>query len=239
MTHSKCHSVLAASFLLVAPAMFACGGGGSDPPADTPDAGGGGDDDDGPLEPPDGDFDYVYPDISHTGFDGEHTFKVPLATNLTDVTWSVEDPSIADVAPAATPEQFADFGETWALVTTKKAGTTKIIATSGGKTVSSELIVEAYTAADVSAGEQRYNNPADSGAPQRNACVSCHGLANGVDHSPLALAYFADDEIYSAVTTGAYPDGYELQGVNHAWNVTEAEGKGIVPYLRTLPLKGF
>jgi hypothetical protein len=225
---------------LFAIAATACGGSGS-PSGSGPDAGtGGSTDGGGEIPPPPSDEDYIYPDTAHTGFDGMHTFKVPVSTNLTGtVSWQIADPSIGDITPVATPPEYVDFGETWALVTTKKAGTTTVTATSGGKSVTGMLVVSAYAAADVSTGEKRYNMPDNPTGTQRNACVSCHGLANGVDHSPVAMAYYADDEIISVVTTGMFPDGYVLQGVNHAWNFTDAEKQGIVPYLRALPPKGF
>jgi len=104
--------------------------------------------------PPDN-ADYLFPDTAHTGFDGTHVFKVPVSTNLTNVTWKVEDPTIADIAGVATPADYAEYGETWAMVTAKKAGTTKLTGTSGAKTVTAMLIVTAYTAANVTAGDKR------------------------------------------------------------------------------------
>ena len=199
----------------------------------------------GGVELPPANMDYLFPDVAYTGFDGTHVFKVPVSTNLTNVTWKIDDATIADVAGVATPADYAEYGETWAMVTAKKAGTTKITGTSGAKTVTAMLVVTAYTAANVTAGDKRYNTPDNATAAQRNACAGCHKLANGVDHSPVALSSYKDDEILSAITTGAYPKeadgtpGYVLTGVNHAWNLTDAEKPGIVPYLRTLPSRGF
>lgn len=234
MKHSDWHSLFLASVLALATGTIGCG-------SDSPKTNGNGDPDAGesPLPPPDPNQDYVFPDTANTGFDGTNTFKVPISTNLANATWEVEDPSIVDVAVAQAPPEYAEFGESWALVTTKKAGTTKVSAVSGAKRVSATIVVTAYQAADVAAGSKRYNNPDDATAAQRSACVGCHGLANGVDHSPLQMAYYADDEILSAITTGMYPDGYTLRGVNHAWNVTDAEKAGIVPYLRSLAPRGF
>jgi len=234
MTHAhRACSLLASLASLAVISAAACGGGGDDDP------GGGGDPGSGPIAPPDGAEDYLFPSEAHSGFDGTHTFLVPFSTNLTDVTWSVADPDIASVAPAAAPEEYAEFGETWALVTTKKAGTTKIIAAAGGKQVEATLTVAPYDGAQVTAGEMRYVNPDDASGAQRNACASCHALANGVDHSPLALAFYDDESILAAITTGTYPDGYVLRGVNHMWNLTDAERPGIVPYLRSLQPRGF
>jgi hypothetical protein len=225
------------SLILLGLTLLGCGsdsGGGSAAGAD---AGPGGDE---PLPPPPKGDDYLFPETAHTGFDGSHEFKVPLSTGFTGtVTWDVADPSIVDVAPAMAPPEYADYGESWALATSKKAGTTQVTAISGDKRVSATIVVTAYDATDVAAGETRYNMPENPTGEQRNACVSCHGLANGVDHSPLQMSFYADDEILAAITTGMYPDGYVLTGVNHAWNVSAAEKQGIVPYLRSLPPKGF
>jgi mono/diheme cytochrome c family protein len=203
----------------------ACGGGG----------GGGDDGDDGPLAPPGGDEPYVFPPEAHSGFDGTATFKVPLATNLKDPTWEVENPALAAVTAVPAPPMFAEFGESWAMVTTKGAGTTKIVARAGDQRAETTLTIATYEAAKVTAGASRYTMGA-AGAP---ACAGCHGLANGVDHSPLQLAYYADEDILAAITTGKYPDGYELRGVQHAFMLAEGERAGIVPYLRSLPPRGF
>jgi len=192
----------------------------------------------GPVEPPDMATDYLFPDVAHTGFDGTHVFKVPLSTNLTNVTWKIDDPAIASITPVATPALYAEYGETWAMVTAKKAGTTKVTATGGGKTVSSMLVVQAYTAANLAAGDKRYNTPDNPTAAQRNACAGCHKLANGADHSPVVLAAYDDDDVLPAITTGVYQDGYQLM-VTHTWNLTDAEKQGIMPYLRSLPPRGF
>ena len=233
MRHSKWHFLLLASTVTLS-GLVACGspGGGAEPGDDDPGT-------DEPLPVPDPSEDYVFPDTVHSGFDGTSTFKVPLSTNLTEaVTWEVEDPSILDVTTVGAPPEYADFGETWAMVTTKKAGSTKVTAVSGTRKASATVVVEAYDSTAVAAGAARYTTDDPAGG-QRVACISCHGLANGVDHSPLQMAYYADDEILSAITTGMYPDGYTLRGVNHAWDVTDAERAGIVPYLRSLVPRGF
>jgi len=241
----KIISIMSLSVLIMT--SGACGGGsdsntGSDTDAGAGGGGGGG----GPggVRPPNQGMDFVYPTTAYTGFDGTNTYKVPVGTNLTNVTWTIDDPTFADIAAVAAPTgtEFSRFGGTWAMVTTRKAGTTKITATGGGKTVTAALVVTTYTTANLAVGDTRYNTPADATAAQRASCASCHKLANGADHSPLVLEWYKDDEILSAVTTGVYPaaaGGYVLQGVNHAWNLTDAEKLGIVPYLRALPPRGF
>jgi hypothetical protein len=70
-------------------------------------------------------------------------------------------------------------------------------------------------------------------------CAGCHELSNGVDHSPTWLAFYADADVLAAVTTGKYADGRVLKGVNHKWELTDAEKTGILAYLRSIPPKGF
>ncbi len=219
---------------LLLPSVIACS-------SDTPAAGDDDDGDDNAVPPPDGDFDYVFPPLANSGFDGTNVFKVPLATNLTGaVTWEIEDPTILDQAPAPVPPQYADYGETWVMLITKKAGTTKVFAVLGDKRIEATVVVTAYDPAQVAAGAMRYAAPADATGAGRTACASCHQAAGGADHSPVEIAFFPDSDILTAITTGMYPDGYVLlEGTNHAWNVTDAEKVGIVPYLRSLPPRGF
>jgi hypothetical protein len=41
------------------------------------------------------------------------------------------------------------------------------------------------------------------------------------------------------ISDGTYPEGGEVNGGNHHWNLTTAEAAGIVPYLRSLQPRGF
>lgn len=248
MNHAIIFRVLVLALSAASLAITGCS---SDSPAAGADAGGGGGADaaggggEGPVQPPDPGFDYVFPFVAYTGYDGTNTYKVPFSTNLTEnVTWEVADPTIASIVSVPAPEIYAEFGESWAMITTLKAGTTTVTAVSGATRVDAELIVAEYDPAVVAAGEVRYTAPANPEGAQRTACASCHAQANGVDHSPLELAFFQDADILSAITTGMYPateeyDGYVLQGVNHMWNLDAAEQAGIVPYLRALAPRGF
>jgi hypothetical protein len=221
------------------------------PPAEFPDA--------GPhLDDPESAR--LLPPVVHAGYDGVRDFLVPVYTDLShhvagSPSWSSGNPSIATIAPAAPPEQYPRRG-VWAMITPQAAGETTVSATIGGYTVTSQLIVSAYTAAQVAAGEDRYNA---SGTGDRRGCASCHLQEDGVDHSPTEMAYHPDDALFLVITEGRYPDlcidndgeactcdtdgctresGYVL-GTSHEWNLTEAEAEGIVPYLRALPPRGF
>jgi hypothetical protein len=186
---------------------------------------------------------YLFPDIIHSGYDGEHVFRVPVGTNLEgDVTWEVVDAPLATVEPTTAPDNLQSAATTWVMVTTSGAGTTRIIARKGDASAEAMLIIASYAAADVSLGDMRYNAPANPG-PGREACASCHvlpgGSATDVDHSPVSMTLYTDDEILSAVTTSAFPDGLVIDGGNHVQDLTIDERRGVVPFMRSLPPRGF
>ena len=243
-----------ARVLLVAAA--ACGG----------DDGGGGGGDGGPSADADLDpeLSQVFPRDAYGGYDGDaHTFRVPVSTDLSnrapgDITWSSDDESIATIEAVDAPEDAAIARGTWAMITTTGSGDVTISATNGTYTVTSEIHIAAYDPGDVDVGGARYHD--DGGVGDRVACASCHEAAGGADHTPTEMAFHDDDALLLVATEGHYPDictdddtgepctcdtancetepGYVL-GVDHMWNFTAEEADGIVPYLRSLPPRGF
>ena len=198
--------------------MAALGCGGDDPPE---------------PEPP-----FVFPLKAHSGFDGTHAFKVPLITNLEpDPVWTLADPSIGTLQAVQSPPEWEATGGSWALITTLKPGVTELSATVGTVTASTTLTVTAYTAADVAIGETRYREPADAG-PNRVPCASCHEKEDGADHSPVRAAMYDDAGLLTIIKTGELAGEITLR-VPHKWDITAAEQKGIVAYLRSLPPRGF
>jgi hypothetical protein len=190
---------------------------------------------------------YLFPDVIHTGFDnGAHTFRVPIGTNMAgNVQWEVADPSIATLEEIDTPPGYASVAITWMMITATAPGTTRIIARLGDAVAEAELTVDTYVAADVDLGDQRYNMPANPVAG-RESCASCHveaggkGVEAGVDHSPIAMTLFTDEDILSVIETSAYPNGgYVVFGGEHIWDLTPEERAGIVPYIRSLDPRGF
>lgn len=186
----------------------------------------------------------IFPPLVHAGFDGASTFRVPVSMYLADgaapVMWSIADPSLADITAVDPPAEFADFGESWAMVTTKAAGTTRIQATVSGETYTADLTITAYEQALVEAGRTRYSADA-AGNAARQPCADCHLSTTGADHSPLTMSYYTDDTILTVVKTGSYPaaeGGYTLP-LRHAWELTGDEEPGIVAFLRTLTPRGF
>jgi hypothetical protein len=210
-------------------------------PDEGPDAGG----DEGLL--PDADLEdedpYLMPLVAYSGFDGDSTFQVPVYTSLEGATFEIEDEAIAEVEPLVLPpdleEVLGTFGRSWAMITTRKPGTTAFFATAGTDRLEAALVVAEYDPEVVAIGAERYNEPVDPNETSRIACQTCHGSPTGVDHTPLAMAYFEDEQILQIVAEGLYPGGDPVNDGNHHWDLTEPETAGIVPYLRSLQPRGF
>lgn len=194
-------------------------------------------------------YDYgLFPTVAHSGFNRTATFKVMFATSAPNPTWSVEDPSIATIAESEPPViNGVDTKDLrFALATMTKAGTTNVIMTAGGTTLTSELQVKAYTDEQVVLGKARYESP---GAGDRQPCAGCHQKPGGVDHSPLKMAGFDDPTILGVIQNATYPatvtggsttSPYAPKGAlsfsGHKWNLTDPEKDAILAHLRSLPL---
>jgi mono/diheme cytochrome c family protein len=179
----------------------------------------------------------VLPDLSYSGFDGVHTFQIPIAVynhDPKDLTVELSDPSLADVAPATFANPQADNGRYY-LVTTKKAGDGVITIKSRGKSATSKLKVKAYPAGQWEAGETRYRAAGNG----QKACAECHEAADGADHSPTTLAFSEDQALEVTITTGIKSGNVPITRVQHRWTATDTELKGLVTFLRGLPPKGY
>jgi Big-like domain-containing protein len=180
----------------------------------------------------------VFPPEIFTGTDGSHTFKAPVITvnSSGPVTWTIADPSIAQLAPDAEN----------VMITATKAGDTMITATSGGKTSTATLHVVSYTTQQYEDGMKRYVNGLDAANP---ACKECHAPGKGPDHTATELDADPDSQVQNTFLTGVDPedrpikDNSEfanlLKGKSHMWTVTESEKVGLVAYLRSLPPMGY
>ena len=180
------------------------------------------------------------PELSYTGFDGTRTFRVPFAVygSGADLKVSASDPTAVDIAPTTLLNPQGDDGK-YVLLTAKKAGTFTITAETGGRKVTSQLVITSYPAARYAAGDARYKT---GFAPKSEpACTQCHSGAGGVDHSPASLASVADQEVAVIISTGIL-NGQPIMipgGVKHQWTTTPTEMDGLVTFLRALPPKGF
>jgi hypothetical protein len=203
----------------------------------------------------------VFPPVAHTGYDGVHEFRVPVSTDLSnqadgELSWSSDDPAVVTIESVATPPDYPATRGVWAMITTAGAGQAAVTATVSRYSVSAEVVVAAYTSEQVMAGDTRYHT--DEG-DDRRSCSSCHQATGGADHTPTEMAFHEDAALLTVITEGHYPDqcltddgepcscgsggceqvpGYVLS-IDHTWNLTETEAAGIVPYLRSLPPRGF
>src|SRR5688572_11787574 len=154
----------------------------------------GGEDVDGDVKVPG-----LFPSVAHSGHNSQGSFRVLFATSAPNPQWSVGDASIATIAPANAPRgtEKGVRDLTYALATMTKAGETTVTVRSGDTTLTSKLIVKAYSDADVAAGKARYETGGPE--PNRQACASCHAKPDGVDHSPLKMAGFDDAVILGVI----------------------------------------
>lgn len=193
----------------------------------------------------------LFPSVAHSGHNAQGSFRVLFATSAPNPQWSVADSSIATIAPASAPKG-AEKGVrdlSYALATMTKPGETTVNVRSGETTLTSKLVVKAYSDADVAAGKARYETgPADG---DRRPCASCHAKPDGVDHSPLKMAGFDDDVILGVIQNATYPPSTTGRAVasdyapkgplefkEHKWNLTDQEKAGVLAHLRSLPLGG-
>lgn len=195
----------------------------------------------------------VFPNVAYSGYNPGATFKVMVSTGATSPKWSVDDPSIASIAPSPPPSiPGTDVtGLQFALLTMAKPGETTIRMAAGDQVVLSKLIVKGYTDAELAAGKARYMNASPDAA--RTPCIQCHAREGGVgvDHSPLKMGGFDSPAILGVIEAATYPASPTGQSITssfapkgplsfsqHRWNLSETEKEGIVAYLRSLPLGG-
>lgn len=206
----------------------------------------------------------LFPTTAHTGYDGEHEFKVEVrVASVKAEQWESSDPAAV---------QFTNT-EKGVLITTKKAGEFTITARAGDQYGTAKLVVTQYSAADWNFGKDRYNNgidavraadggvlmvPAMGAMPDPNfdprsivfdqnaACTFCHGDTSvlRIRHTPLQVAGYSDAQVIDIFTKGTKPAGAgmslfpaEAWKMIHQWKMTEQEQKGILVYLRSLEPK--
>jgi hypothetical protein len=195
--------------------------------------------------------DFLDPPVVNTGFTGGagQTFKVPMFTDMTGtLTWTAVDPTMVDVVGIAAPAGYTEAKKEddkvpalqFAMLTTKKAGNTKVKVTNGTKTFESEVVIKSYTAAQYTLGQTRYKT--GEGTAARQPCAGCHEKPDGADHSPSWVALFDDADVLGAIQTATYTQDdskYQLNKGNHKWTLTEEEKVGVMAFLRGLAPKGY
>jgi hypothetical protein len=190
----------------------------------------------------------VFPAKLWSGFDGTNTYKSPViaVVNSGNVTWTIDDPSLASI-DTQSKDPVAKGDGTEIVLTSLKAGTTKIHAKdSAGHTSEATITINTYPVAQFDAGKARYMKGPNMKNP---ACNECHAKGKGPDHTPTELDADTDEEIQNTFTKGVDPENrpvdYEkmftklLNGYDHMWEVTPDEKVGLIAYLRALPPLAF
>ncbi len=198
----------------------------------------------------------VTPTQLYSGFDGMNSFRIgAVASGAQSVTWSVADPSIADVVANGLE----------VTLTTKAAGMTTLLASDGAHMVSVPLTVTSYTPMQHMTGRSRYVDGERFGLPgggmgggdggtfmipdggfgrggmfeDRKPCTDCHGIAR-IEHGPNQAGWMNDDQLKSVFLDGTRPDGsavYDQDDTfDHHWKVSDPDS--LVAYLRSLAARG-
>ncbi len=184
------------------------------------------------------------PEQAYSGFDGVHTYKVPVAVYdaADDLKVTATDPSSVAIAPVklaqpTRPDGTHDNGR-YFMITVKKAGTITLVAESQGKKAEASITAAQYTPSRWSGGEARYTSAGSNGDPP---CTQCHAGSAGIDHSPASMASATDQALGTVITTGISTAGFPIKEdtKGHRWEVTDDERDGLVTYLRGLEPRGF
>jgi hypothetical protein len=194
----------------------------------------------------------------YSGYDGDnHTYKLPaIVSGVSDVEWSCSDPEAVYLEP--------DTSTGGVMITTRKAGSFKIIARAGALSGQADLHVTEFQPGDWAMGEARYNNnipfptimfDPDAGMPMGLpmiptdlSCGNCHGsgaMALDVEHTPQQTGGYSDDDLKNIFSNGMKPPGAKFHTMfptfiymmYHKWSATEDEKRGLVAYLRGLEPK--
>jgi hypothetical protein len=188
----------------------------------------------------------LLPSISYSGFDGAHSFKVPIQVqgSSADLRLEAEDPSAVTITTTSLVNPAGDKGK-YFMIETKKAGLVQLKATSKGQSATARIVVQSYDPARWSTGEARYT-VGEGGDPP---CTSCHVNGRAIDHSPAAMAGVTDGEVSLIVSAGQRPNHTPIGstgctdcstgGAQHQWTATPDELAGLVTYLRGLSPHGF
>jgi hypothetical protein len=192
---------------------------------------------------------------AYSSFDGVHTFQVPMTVKgYSAIEWETENKDLVDLEK---------INPNTVMITTRKAGTARIIARAGSLSGSTMLHITESTDADWNLGKERYTNAAvlmidrqmammqamQGGMmitiPDDLSCKNCHGsgaMALSVEHTPQQTGGYSDEELVNIFTKGAKPptagwkSGIPMQLYMslHTWSATEEEKRGLVAYIRSL-----
>jgi hypothetical protein len=141
-------------------------------------------------------------------------FQVPaIVAGFPAESWECDDPDAVNLETGAVPNGV--------MITTRKAGTFKIRASSGSRFGEVELVVSEATAAQLEDGLFRYNQMVTRDfegrniaglAPQMAACSTCHGGRTGwtIEYTPQQIGGYSDDELKAIFALGVRLPGAQL-----------------------------
>ncbi|HKP56807.1 MAG TPA: hypothetical protein VJV78_08805 [Polyangiales bacterium] len=177
----------------------------------------------------------------------DQVFQVPaIVAGVKADSWQCDDPDAVDLDMAAVPNGV--------MITTRKAGTFKIRATSGRNVGQVELEVSEATEEQLQEGLFLYNKQVDHMSVGRNSggwmlnassCKSCHtGRSGGlaIEYTPQQIGGFSDDELKAlfsmgkklpGTTYGSLPAIESFFPSFHQWAGTDSEYQALVVYLRS------
>jgi hypothetical protein len=194
----------------------------------------------------------------NSAYDGVHRFQIPAVVNGINpdaITWSASDPSMVDMQDtddgvmitmrkAGTTNIIATAGTLCgtSLLTITQASPDDW--TAGNARYNDGIVLPP-------GGRPGGGGGGDGGVSQRTmaACTNCHGdtATNGqfrtVAHTPQQTGGFTDSQLIDIFTKGMVPAGgyFDESIVSktawsafHRWDMTAAEAKGMVVYLRAL-----
>lgn len=188
----------------------------------------------------------LLPSLSYSGFDGVHSFRVPIQVQGagTDLELEAEDPLAVTITKTSLVDPTGDKGR-YFMIETKAPGLVTLHARSRGQTADARVVVASYAPARWEAGQKRY----EGGGGADPACTTCHLNGRAIDHSPAAMAAVTDGEVSLIVSRGERPNHTPIgatgctscadPGKQHQWETTTTELAGLVTYLRALPPRGF
>jgi hypothetical protein len=188
----------------------------------------------------------IMPSAVTSGYDGVHTYKVPVAvySGGSDLKVVADNPAAAVITPVKLTAPNGDKGA-YFMIQTKTATDLKLTATSHGQTAKATISIHTYDPARWTAGQTRYQNGGANGDP---ACTTCHVQGRAIDHSPAALASTTDTQVGLILSSGVKPDRQQIASgctdcsataQKHAWVLTDDEREGLITYLRGLDPRGF
>ncbi len=182
----------------------------------------------------------------YSGYDGVNVFQVPITVRgYVGIDWETDRPDLVDLEKV---------NDNTAMITTRGAGTARIIARAGSWRGSAPITITGFEPEERERGEALYSKqllpPPPAGTFILPSDVSCRGCHDGgpdalsVKYTPQQTGGYSDEELSAIVSRGATPPRsnwfsgvpMQLYVMLHTWpEMTGADVRALVAYLRSLP----